>query len=136
MSRKTLLVAICLITAIALNVLAQTTRRHDEIMKDVSATYTRLKENLDMRNAESGNDAIKLRGLFKEVEEFWARYETKDAIQASVGAQNAFAALSESVKVNNFQQALTTYTAAGRYCAACHSIHRVQAADQSYLIKP
>jgi hypothetical protein len=105
-------------------------------MKEINSTYITLKENLDARSAGATQDAGKLQGLFKEVEAFWLRYDTKDAIEASQGAQTAFAALSESVKVNNFQQALTTYTAAGRFCASCHSVHRVQAADQSYLIKP
>jgi hypothetical protein len=121
---------------LAVNLRAQTPRPYDVIMKEVSSTYATLKENLDARNAMAAQDATKLQNLFKEVAEFWMRYETKDAIDASEGAQNAFAALAESVKVNNFQQAQTTYTAAGRFCTSCHNVHRVQAADQTYLIKP
>jgi cytochrome c556 len=124
------------LAAIALNGHAQTERRFDDIMKEVGSTFAELKENLDKQNPDAAKHSLKLQGLFKEVEAFWARYDTKDAIDAAQKAQTAFGALSESVRVNNFQQAGTTYTAAGRYCAACHSVHRVQAADQSYLIKP
>jgi hypothetical protein len=127
---------ICATALLTVSLRAQTARPYDEVMKEVGSTYTTLKQNLDMQNPQSAQDAAKLQALFKEVEDFWARYDTRDAIEASQGAANAFAALAESVKVNNFQQALTTYTAAGRFCASCHSVHRVQAADQSYLIKP
>jgi hypothetical protein len=128
--------AICVIVALALNVWAET-RPHDQIMKDVNATYEKLKKSLDSRNAsEAAQDAVKLQNLFKETEEFWKPFDTKDATDAAQGAQTAFAALSASVKVNNFQQALATYNSASQYCRACHANHRVQAADQSYRIKP
>ena len=136
MSIKSVVTVICAATLLGVNLRAQTPRPYDTVMKEVNSAFTTLKENLDKRNSVAADDAAKLQALFKEVQEFWARYETKDAIEASEGAQAAFAALAESVKVNNFQQASTTYTAAGRFCATCHSVHRVQAADQSYLIKP
>jgi hypothetical protein len=113
------------------------TRRHDAIMKDVNATYERLKKSLDAQNDKQAfEDASKLQALFKEVEQFWAPFDTKDALDAARGAGNSFAALSRSVQVNNFQQALTTYTSAAQYCRNCHSVHRIQAADKSYRIKP
>jgi hypothetical protein len=121
--------------ALALNVFAQT-RRHDQIMKDVGATFEKLKASLDARNADALQDAAKLQGLFKETEQFWAPFNTKGATDAAKGAQTALEAMSGSIKANNFQQALTTYTRVGQYCAACHSAHRVQTADQSYRIKP
>ena len=137
MKNKTIFTAACMVTILATALLAQTPRRHDEIMKDVSAAYTQLKADLDARkSAESAAGAQKLQNLFKEVEDFWAPYETKDATQAAQNAQTAFAALSSSIKANNFQQALTTYTGVAQQCGACHSNHRIQAADQTYRIKP
>ena len=117
--------------------MAAQSRRHDAIMKDVNATYDKLKKSLDAQNDKQAfEDASKLQALFKEVEQFWAPFETKDAIDAARGAQNSFAALSRSVQVNNFQQALQTYNGAAQYCRNCHSIHRIQTADKSYRIKP
>jgi hypothetical protein len=117
--------------------LSSEARRHDEIMKDVNATYDKLKKSLDAQNGRQAfEDATKLQALFKDVEQFWAPFETKDAIDAARGAQNSFAALYRSVQVNNFQQALQTYNGAAQYCRNCHSIHRIQAADKSYKIKP
>jgi hypothetical protein len=122
--------------ALSMNVWSQT-RRHDDIMKDVNATYEKLKKSLDaQKDKEAFEDASKLQKLFKEVEDFWTPFDTKDAIEAARGAQNSFAALSRSVQVNNFQQAVSTYNSAAQFCRNCHSVHRIQAADKSYLIKP
>ena len=124
------------VAVLTVNVWSQA-RRHDEIMKDVNATYEKLKKSLDAQNDKDAfEDASKLQNLFKEVEEFWAPFDTKDALDAARGAQNTFDALSRSVKANNFQQALTTYNSAAQYCRDCHSVHRIQAADNSYRIKP
>ena len=127
---------LCLTAALAVNAWSEA-RRHDVIMKDVNATYEKLKKSLDAQNDKQAfEDASKLQQLFKEVEQFWAPFETKDALDAARGAQNAFDALSRSIKVNNFQQALTTYNSTAQYCRNCHSVHRIQAADKSYRIKP
>src|SRR5262249_31317095 len=127
---------LCAVAALSVDVWSQT-RRHDQIMKDVNATYEKLKKSLDaQKDQEAFEDASKLQMLFKEVEDFWTTFETKDAIDAAKAAQDSFAALSRSVKVNNFQQAQTTYTAAAQYCRNCHNVHRIQAADKTYRIKP
>ena len=124
------------VVLLSINVWSQT-RRHDAIMKDVNATYEKLKKSLDaQKDKDAFEDASKLQKLFKEVEDFWTPFETKDAIEAARGAQNSFAALSRSVQVNNFQQAVATYNSAAQFCRDCHSVHRIQAADKSYLIKP
>ncbi len=127
---------LCAVAVLSVNVWSQT-RRHDEIMKDVNATYEKLKKSLDaQKDKEAFEDAAKLQKLFKEVEDFWTPFDTKDAIEAARRAQNSFAALSRSVQVNNFQQAVMTYNTAAQFCRDCHSVHRIQAADKSYLIKP
>jgi hypothetical protein len=126
----------CVVGALSVTAWSQT-RRHDAIMKDVNATYEKLKKSLDaQKDKDAFEDSSKLQKLFKEVEDFWAPFDTRDAIEAARGAQSSFAALSRSVQVNNFQQAVATYNSAAQFCRNCHSVHRVQAADKSYLIKP
>jgi hypothetical protein len=134
--RKYSIIAVGAVVALTLNGFAQT-RPHDQIMKDVGATFEKLKASLDARNAADASQHVaKLQGLFKETQQFWEPFETKDATDAAKGAQTVLEAMSGSIKVNNFQQALTTYTRVSQYCAACHSVHRVQMADQTYRIKP
>jgi hypothetical protein len=127
---------LCVVAVLSVTAWSQT-RRHDAIMKDVNATYEKLKKSLDaQKDKDAFEDASKLQKLFKEVEDFWTPFDTRDAIEAARGAQNSFAALSRSVQVNNFQQAVATYNSAAQFCRDCHSVHRIQAADKSYLIKP
>jgi len=58
-------------------VLAQS-RSHDQIMKDVNATFGALDKDLGSNSATAvQEDAAKLSGLFKEVEVFWSPLRSK-----------------------------------------------------------
>src|SRR5215510_14959054 len=73
---------------------AQQKRPYNDLMKDVAATYASVKKNLDANGAPAvAADAAKLQALFKETEEFWAQFKTKDALDAAKGAQDAAAAI-------------------------------------------
>ena len=68
--------------------LAQQKRPYNELMKDVAATYASVKKNLDANVAPAAAaDAAKLQSLFKETEDFWAQFKTKDALDAAKGAR-------------------------------------------------
>jgi cytochrome c556 len=116
---------------------AQQKRPYNELMKDVAATYASVKKNLDANVAPAAAaDAAKLQTLFKETEDFWAQFKTKDALDAAKGAQDAAAAIGAAAKANNIQKAQTSYNGVGKFCAACHTSHREQMPDKSYKIKP
>jgi cytochrome c556 len=116
---------------------AQQKRPYNELMKDVAATYASVKKNLDANVAPAAAaDAAKLQGLFKETEDFWAQFKTKDALDAAKGAQDAAAAIGVAAKANNIQKAQTSYNGVGKFCNACHTSHREQMLDKSYKIKP
>jgi cytochrome c556 len=117
--------------------LAQQKRPYNEVMKDVAATYASVKKNLDGNvGPAAAADAAKLQSLFKDTEDFWAPFKTKDALDAAKGAQNAAAAIAAAAKANNIQKAQTSYNGVGKFCAACHASHREQMPDKSYRIKP
>src|SRR5215475_6134393 len=60
---------------------AQQNRPYNDLMKDVAATYASVKKNLDANAAPTvAADAAKLQTLFKETEDFWAQFKTKDAL--------------------------------------------------------
>jgi cytochrome c556 len=116
---------------------AQQKRPYNELMKDVAATYASVKKNLDANVAPAAAvDAAKLQTLFKETEDFWTQFKTKDALDAAKGAQDAAAAIGAAAKANNIQKAQTSYNGVGKFCAACHASHREQMPDKSYKIKP
>ena len=116
---------------------AQQKRPYNELMKDVAATYASVKKNLDANAAPAAAaDATKLQALFKETEDFWTPFKTKDALDAAKGAQDAAAAIGGAAKANNIQKAQTSYNGVGKFCNACHTSHREQMPDKSYKIKP
>jgi cytochrome c556 len=116
---------------------AQQKRPYNDVMKDVAATYASVKKNLDANAAPAAAaDAAKLQTLFKENEDFWAQFKTKDALDAAKGAQEAAAAITAAAKANNVQKAQASYNGVGKFCNACHTSHREQMPDKSYKIKP
>jgi len=115
----------------------QQKRPYNELMKDVAATYAGVKKALDSNAAAAAAaDAAKLQSLFKETEEFWTPFKTKDALDAAKGAQDGAAAIAAAAKANNIQKAQGSYNAVGKFCASCHAAHREQMPDKSYKIKP
>jgi len=116
---------------------AQQRRPYNELMKDVAATYASVKKNLDANVAPAAAaDSVKLQALFKETEDFWIQFKTKDALDAAKSAQDAAAAIAAAAKANNVQKAQTSYNGVGKFCNACHTSHREQMPDKSYKIKP
>jgi cytochrome c556 len=117
--------------------IAQQNRPYNELMKDIAATYASVKKNLDSSAAAAAAaDAAKLQNLFKETENFWTPFKTKDALDAAKGAQDAAAAVSVAAKANNIQKAQASYNAIGKACNGCHTSHREQMPDKSFRIKP
>src|SRR5438093_2796352 len=81
---------------------AQQKRPYNELMKDIAATYASVKKNIDAKaGAASAADAVKLEGLFKDTEGFWAQFKTKDALDAAKGAQQGAAAIVGAAKAND-----------------------------------
>ncbi|PYS32942.1 MAG: hypothetical protein DMG14_33095 [Acidobacteria bacterium] len=116
---------------------AQQKRPYNELMKDVAATYASIKKNLDANAAPAAAaDAAKLQTLFKDTEEFWAQFKTKDALDAAKGAQDAAVAIAAAAKANNLQKAQASYSGVGKFCNGCHTSHREQMPDKTYKIKP
>ena len=135
MNRKTAL-AVILISASVMTILAQK-RPYDVVMKDVNTTFGNLRKNLDGAAMPSAaEDAAKLQSLFKETEEFWKAFKTKDAIEASKSAAAASESLAAAAREGNGQKAQAAYGAIGKYCKACHDSHRELMPDKSYRIKP
>ena len=135
MNRKAAL-AVILISASVMTILAQK-RPYDIVMKDVNATFGNLRKNLDSAAMPSAaEDATKLQSLFKETEDFWKAFKTKDAIEAAKSAGAASETLAAAARDGNAQKAQAAYGSIGKYCKACHDSHRELMPDKSYRIKP
>src|SRR2546422_203038 len=138
MNRQLALVVILVAAAFSVSALfAQQKKPYDDLMKDIAATYASVKKNLDANVAPAAAaDAEKLQALFKDTEDFWAQFKTKDALDAAKGAQDAAASIIAAAKTNNIQKAQAAYNGVGKFCTACHTSHREQMPDKSYRIKP
>lgn len=111
-------------------------RPHDQVMKDIQATFGSLKKNLDANNSPAaGTDAAKLQGLFGEIEAFWAALKTKDAVGFAKSAGTAAAAVSTAAQNNDIKAAQDSYSAIQKNCGSCHSAHREQIAT-GFRIRP
>jgi cytochrome c556 len=112
-------------------------RPYDLVMKDVGSTFDNLRKGLDGGNlVTAAADAAKLERLFRETEEFWTPFKTRDAIEAAKGAREASGAVAAAVKDKDLAKAKTAASGLGRFCGTCHNSHREQMPDKSYRIKP
>ena len=140
MSRKSASVFIITAALLATSSALAQKRPYNELMKEVASTFASLRKNLDASSATvaaaTAADAAKLEGLFRETETFWTQFKTKDAIDAAKGAREEAAAVAASAKAGNLEKARTAYTGIGKYCTACHNLHREQMPDKTYRIKP
>jgi cytochrome c556 len=112
-------------------------RPYDLVMKEVGATFDTLRKDLDGGNAATAvADAAKLERLFREIEDFWTPFKTRDAIDAARGAREASGAVAAAAKDKDLPKAKTAASGLGRFCGTCHNSHREQMPDKSYRIKP
>jgi cytochrome c556 len=109
---------------------------YTQLMKEIAPTFASLKKNLDSNSAEAAvQDAEKLEGLFKETEEFWAQFNTKDAVDHARNAQKAFAEISAKARGNDMKAAQKAYGTIPSICGDCHFSHR-EDTGKGFVIKP
>src|SRR3954468_9574344 len=97
---------VILLCALMMPALAQQRRPYDVLMKDINGTFATLKKDLDGNSMSSAvEDAAKLQDLFKETENFWTPFKTKDAIDFSKGAQSGSQAMTAAAKEGSSQKA-------------------------------
>jgi cytochrome c556 len=131
------MIVIAGVAAVILTAIGQQSRPYDQVMKDVGPAYANLKKNLDASAfPAAAADASKLESLFKETENFWTQFKTKDALDFSKNAQAAAHAAGVAAKDNNGQKAQAAYNAIGKSCKGCHDSHREAMPDKSFRIKP
>jgi len=136
MRKVFVLIAACGTMAAAIALSAQN-RPYDQVMKEVAPAYASLKTHLDSQAfASAAEDAAKLDRLFKETENFWTPFKTKDALDFAKNAQTASQNASAAAKEMNAQKAQAAYATIGKSCKGCHDSHRESMPDKSFKIKP
>lgn len=105
-------------------------------MKDVSATNTNLKKEVAAKaNPEVAADAQKLEAIFKDVQAFFAKRNTADAVSLAEGMTAASHELSAAAAAGNAEGQDAALKKLSGGCAGCHSQHREKLEDGGFKIK-
>jgi cytochrome c556 len=130
-------VLIVAITTAASNLASAQARPYDVIMKDVASAFDALRKSVEASDfAGSAEHSQRLERLFKETEDFWTKFRTKDAIDAAVGAKELSASIAAAANAKDAQKMKTAAGGLGKFCTSCHDSHREQMPDKSYRIRP
>ena len=136
MNRQIVLVLITVAGLYAAVTLYAQSKPYTQLMKEIAPTFAALKKDLDSNSAEAAaQDAEKLEGLFKETEAFWAKFNTKDAVEHARNAQKALAEVGAKAKANDMKAATKAYGSIGSICGDCHFSHR-EDTGKGFIIKP
>jgi len=144
---------------------------YDQLMKDIEATSSSLKKNLDgtgvqgvdevILNERGGlirmaqgklakpptpeqlqactaaavSDAAKLQSLLKQIQDFWASFETEDAVDLAKNAQDGAAKVIDKIKSKDFDAAQEVFGTIREACRDCHFSHR-ETTNKGFIIKP
>jgi hypothetical protein len=92
-------------------------------------------EQLQVCTAAAVQDATKLQTLLKEIQNFWASFETEDAVDLAKNAQDAAAKVIDKVKTKDFDAAQEAFGTMRESCRDCHFSHR-ETTGNGFIIKP
>ena len=112
-------------------------RPYNLVMKDVATAFGALRKSADASDfAATGEQARRLEQLFKETEDFWIKFRTKDAIDAAAGGRELSASIAAAASAKDAQKMKVGAGGLAKYCSACHDSHREQMPDKTYRIRP
>ena len=133
MRKVSVLIAACLVLALALNVMAQ--RGHPDIMNDLSATRDALDASREAGNLDvvaTRADGI-ARLLGEVVQTYQRMYRHEAAVQAREAAA-AWGGVAAAARANNLGGLGTAYDAARGTCGGCHRVLRETGPDGNFRI--
>jgi cytochrome c556 len=129
--------AVVAIVAALVSAVAAQARPYDIVMKDVAAAAAALRKSADASDfTGTAEQARRLERLLKEIEDFWTKFKTKDAIDAASGARELSASIAEAANAKDAQKMKTAAGGLARFCTSCHDSHREQMPDKTYRIRP
>jgi hypothetical protein len=85
--------------------------------------------------AAAAQDAAKLLLLFRQIQDFWASFDTQDAVDLARSAQDGAASVVDKVKNKEFDAAQIAFGTIREACRDCHFSHR-QTTGSGFVIKP
>ncbi len=135
MRKASILIAACMMLAVALNVWAYQ-RTHPEIMQTVLQTRNAVTANIEAGDAAAtAESAMQLQGLFQELIPIYERMNLAPAITIANKAIAITGETAKAAKANNMEAAGAAHGNIGKACGGCHDQFREKAEDGSFRIK-
>ena len=105
-------------------------------MKSIAGTMGSMRKHFEAKEApDAAKDAEKVSSLFKDVEAYYAKSNTEDAVKLAHNAQLAANEVAEHAKSGDLEKAGESAKKIGATCGPCHSAHREKQADGTYKMK-
>ncbi len=115
--------------------LAQSDSAYQSLMKTIGATNGSMQKNIAAKDgAATAADAKKLADTFKEVEDFWEKRGTKDAVDFAKGAHMVAESVEKAAMAGDMDKAAADAKTMGRNCGGCHMAHR-EKTESGFTIK-
>jgi cytochrome c556 len=135
MRTVSILIGTCMLLALVLSILAQESEL-DPIMKQVGPANQALQKALmSGSTSDVSAQAERLRGLFRQAEDFFRSRNITDAEGWAHDASHAAADAAKAAKANDMGTAKVKAGEVGMACKTCHSVHREQLPDKTFRLK-
>ena len=137
MRKGSILIGICMLTALAITIWAQAPTDLSPIMKDVAATQNKMRMDLMSGSASDvAADAEKLQGLFRQAAGFFKAQKAQDSVDFAKANVQKAGEIMKAAKDNNLDAAKAPAGELQKSCKNCHDVHREQLPDKTFKFKP
>jgi len=108
----------------------------DKVMKQVSPDFTALRQSLDSSTTATALEKAKaLKGYFGEVQTFFTKRNSADAIAWTTDAQKLADTIGMAATAGKWDDAKAAATTLNGLCGQCHTAHRERMDDGTYRVK-
>lgn len=133
---KKIFFATILIASVAGILIAQVDAELQALMKSNGATMGSLNKNLAAKDGSGvASDASKLEANLKQVEAYWQKRGTADAVDFAKKGHTAAAMVAKDASAGNLEQAATNLKMVQGACGGCHMAHREGTPQTGFKIK-
>jgi cytochrome c556 len=135
MRKRTAAILICLAGAIATVAMADD-QEFVGWMKKTGGTVGKLRKEVEAKaNPDIAKDATTLVEIFKDVEGYFAKSHTDDAVAMAQAAQAVAKQLADAASSGDADAVANTMKGVTASCAGCHGAHREKLPEGGYKIK-
>jgi|SRR5580704_1813186 cytochrome c556 len=135
MKKRTAAMLICLVAALATVAMADD-QEFQGWMKKTGGTVGKLRKEVEAKAyPDVAKDATALAEVFKNVEDYFAKSHTDDAVAMAQGARAVAKQLADAAGSGDADAVANTMKGVQASCAGCHTAHREKLPEGGYKIK-